>query len=337
MTELKMRKNTSDTSDYYVKGLRCLANMFIHKWCYFVLSIVFTFSIAVIYLSVTPSFCMRSLPLSVKGNLKDETSSETLIKYFFNDMGLFKSKANIRNEISVVKSPILMKEVVRRLGLNVNYTVSNVFKDKVLYKTSPINILLGKADLYNSISFQIEMLSNNKYIISHVILNGKEKNCGNIEGNLAVAMQTCLGVLTVLPTHAFTEQYIGIPINYSKVDIQSVANRYSDALNVSLSDQEATVADILIKDASIGRAEDVLNTLAVVYDENRIKNKIAVSNAQLINSRRGKAFLVAPNNQVILFVALVIGLYLTIVILLLKARRVHRKLNDLEISIVEYD
>jgi hypothetical protein len=318
--------NSKVASNGNVKGIKyLLVNAFIYKWYYFVLSIILTFSVAEVYLSVTPSYCMRNLSLLVKESSKDETSYGTLIKYFFNDMALFNSKADIRNEISTVKSLVLMEAVVKRLGLNENYTVSNVFKNDVLYKTSPINIQIGKADSsYNSLSFQIKMLSNNKYIISHMILNGKKKNCRDIKGYVAVAMQTPLGVLTVLPTHAFTKRYIGIPVNYSKEDIKSAANRYLAALNVSLSDKKAKVADLFIEDVSIARAKDILNTLAAVYNENQIKNKITVNNAQLINPLMESVTFIAPCKPLVLLASLAIGLYFAVLLFLYSIVRRHK-------------
>lgn len=288
MTKLEMHENAPEAVEENAINLWSLGNTFIHKWYWFVLSLAVALLIAMIYLSITPPVYTRSLSLLVKDDdSKGGGTSSISTEDVFSNMGLFKSESNVRNEILTIKAPILMEEVVKRLGLDVNYTVADGFKRKVLYKTSPINILLEKANSYKNLSFRIELLPGNKYRISHIIQNGKKMDCDDINGNMAMSIQTPLGILTVLPTGAFTEGYIDVPITYSKSDIKSIANRYSSALDADLLDQKATIISVSIKDVSTVRAEDILNTLISVYDENWIKNKnkVAISTSQFINER----------------------------------------------------
>lgn len=60
-------------------------------------------------------------------------------------------------------------------------------------------------------------------------------------------------------------------------------------LKASINDSKASVIDLTINDVSIQRAEDILNTLISVYNENwvRDKNQIAVSTSMFINERLG--------------------------------------------------
>ena len=63
----------------------------------------------------------------------------------------------------------------------------------------------------------------------------------------------------------------------------------SQNLTVSLSDEKATVINLSYVDVCIQRAEDLLNTLISVYNENWVKdkNQIAVSTSMFINDRLG--------------------------------------------------
>lgn len=58
-------------------------------------------------------------------------------------------------------------------------------------------------------------------------------------------------------------------------------------LSVSLASKMATIIDLEYKDESIARAEDILNTLISVYNEDAIndKNQIAVNTSNFINER----------------------------------------------------
>ena len=52
---------------------------------------------------------------------------------------------------------------------------------------------------------------------------------------------------------------------------------------------KSTVINLSIKDVGVRRAEDILNTLISVYNENWVKdkNQIAISTSMFINDRLG--------------------------------------------------
>lgn len=62
---------------------------------------------------------------------------------------------------------------------------------------------------------------------------------------------------------------------------------YLNRLQVNLADKNADVISLSIKDVSTQRAQDILNTLIAVYNENwvRDKNQIANSTSVFINDR----------------------------------------------------
>lgn len=75
----------------------------------------------------------------------------------------------------------------------------------------------------------------------------------------------------------------------SRSDLSSTVARYSGGLSVALQSENTTIVDLTFKDVCIQRAEDVLNTVIAVYNENWIKdkNQIAVSTSMFINDRLG--------------------------------------------------
>ena len=56
--------------------------------------------------------------------------------------GLMTSSKNIDNELEVLRSKTLVKEVVNQLGLYISYTDEDEFPAKGLYKTSPVQVNL---------------------------------------------------------------------------------------------------------------------------------------------------------------------------------------------------
>ena len=103
-----------------------LWGMFVPRWHWFALSLFAALAVAAFYLLSTPNIYTRTAAILVKDDTKSG-SSTTMSE--FSDLGIFKSNTNINNELLTLKSPTLMTEVVRRLGLNETYTVRKGLKD----------------------------------------------------------------------------------------------------------------------------------------------------------------------------------------------------------------
>ena len=80
---------------------------------------------------------------------------------------------------------------------------------------------------------------------------------------------------------------MGTSIRYGKGDVRAVTDYYAAALRADLGSEDATIINLSIDDASVQKAEDILNTLIEVYNEKWIqdKNQIAVSTSQFIGDR----------------------------------------------------
>lgn len=84
---------------------------------------------AVIYLLRTPNVYTTTASILIK----DDSAGKSTGAEDFGDFGLFQNKTNIQNEITTLKSPDLMEEVVRRLDLDMNYYKSGRFHKIVAY------------------------------------------------------------------------------------------------------------------------------------------------------------------------------------------------------------
>ena len=77
--------------------------------------------------------------------------------------------------------------------------------------------------------------------------------------------------------------------SYSHGSVDAFADSYASRLVAELSDEKGTVINLSIVDESPRRAEDVLNTLIEVYNENWVKdrNRMSVSTSKFISERLG--------------------------------------------------
>ena len=262
-----------------------LWSMFVPKWYWFAISLFITLTIAVLYLLSTPPIYTRTAAILVKDNSK--SSSSTSAMNDFSDLGIFKSNTNINNELLTLKSPTLMTEVVNRLGLNETFTIRKGLKNVDLYKVSPVTITFcDKIEV--PLSFTIKFSSKEAFAISELEISGEDIG-ETLSAQMGDSIQTSAGIMIVSPTQEFTDAFIGTSIRYVRGSVRAAVATYSNALVAELGNEDATIINLSINDTSIRKAEDILNTLIEVYNENwiRDKNQIAVSTSQFISDRLG--------------------------------------------------
>lgn len=257
--------------------------MYAPKWYWFAVSLFIALAIAVLYLLSTPPIYTRTAAILIKDNSKSNSSTNAMSD--FSDLGIFKSNTNINNELLTLKSPTQMIEVVRRLGLNETFTIRRGLKDVDLYKSCPVAVtFLDKTEV--PLSFVIEFSSKDAFTISGFETSG-ESTGETFSAQIGDSIRTPAGIIVIssgqVPTDAFTET----PVRYARENMRNVADAYADALVAELGNEDATIINLSITDVSIRKAEDILNTLIEVYNENWIqdKNQIAVSTSQFISDR----------------------------------------------------
>lgn len=263
-----------------------LWNMAVAKWPWFVATLAISLFVAFLYLAVTPPVFKRTASVLLRDNSKGGMSTDNSTN--FSDLGLFRSNVNINNEILSLKSPLLMQEVVLRLKLYENYSKKGVFRDEVLYQNSPVAVVMDTLKTGVSFSCRIELLPEEGVLLSDLVMNGTELGVSEVrEGKLSEPIATPWGDIRIEQTPFYSEKQQGWQIFFSQTAPSSVVGRYSGALSVALSSQEASIIDITVNDVSPRRAEDVVATLITVYNENwvRDKNQIAVSTSLFIEER----------------------------------------------------
>jgi tyrosine-protein kinase Etk/Wzc len=261
-------------------------------WKWFLISVVIFLFIAFIYLKKTSPVYSRTLSVLIKDNSKNGNSTNSEFSEF-EDMGLFQSNINVNNELSTLKSPILMKDVVKRLNLDKVYTIRKGLRTEDLYKNNPVQVVLNNNDDDSNFQFDIELISNNKYILTDFVPDGDGKD-NEIEGTFYLPVKTPVGFITIEPTTVLLNQYINQTISFTKNKLQSVVDNYNATLEGSLQNDKSTankstIIDLTMKNTSPKRAEDILNTLIQVYNISwmKDKNQIAISTSQFINGRLG--------------------------------------------------
>ena len=209
----------------------CLA-----KWHWFIISLAVTLSIATFYILRTQPSYTRSSQVMIKSDSKGSSISGALSE--FSDMGFMSSSSSVANEIVAIQSPAIMSEVVRRLHLDMNYSIDGTFHRKTLYgKSLPVNVTLVDIAENNATKFTLDILTDGSISLSDFewLADGERmKSNEAVKGNMSQMIETPIGKIVVTPTPNYkageaTTIYINRNGYHSAT--QSYSARFTAALN----------------------------------------------------------------------------------------------------------
>lgn len=211
--------------------------------------------------------------------------------------GLISSSQNIDNELEVLRSKTLVKEVVNQLNLYVSYTDEDEFPSKNMYKTSPIIVsltpqeaeklsdpMIVEMSLYPQGSLDVGVTIGDKEYQKHF-----EKLPAVFpmdEGTLAF-FQSPDSLMAKKDT---TEESSAQNVRRITAKINSpmkVARVYCENLTIEPTSKTTSVAVISLKNSSLQRGQDFINQLLEMYNRNtnNDKNEIAQKTAEFIDER----------------------------------------------------
>lgn len=206
--------------------------------------------------------------------------------------GVITSTQGIDNEIEVLRSKTILKEVVNNLELYITYYDEDEFPEKELYQTSPVivNLTAQEADK----------------LPGSALLAMKLSPEGVLDVNLKVGLneynQRFEKLPAVLPTDAGTfgfalkDSLSGGQMEGHKGErhIRAVVSRpfgvakgYQGALSIAPTSRTTSVAVVSLMNTNIQRARDFINKLMEMYNRNtnNDKNEVAEKTREFINER----------------------------------------------------
>jgi len=266
------------------------------NWQWFIMSLVIFVSGALLYLRYAePLYNVSALMLVKDDDKKMRNANQMLAN--MQDLGFMTTSTGIENEIYIMKSRILARDVVKDLKLYTEYRSVGKIVKPLIYSTQPINVdldplhldSLDKALLNGVNSLQMTISKEGKkYVVSgNVYYKGnKGKAFSHSFNTLPATFKTELGSLTFTKNLGYDfepDQVYQVTINPP----MQVATAYVKSMDVSPASKQTSIAQISLKDKSIQRGFDFLNQLIVCYNRqaNADKNEIALKTEEFINER----------------------------------------------------
>lgn len=264
--------NIKEQLDYYLSN-----------WKWFLLGIIVCLLGAYIYLRYTIPQYSAVTTLMLRDEKKGGADTQMNA---FSDLAILSNiKSNLDNEIEVLKSRTLIKNAVKSLGLNVSYINEGRVKSEELYKKSPIQFSFLKFnDGFEQSSIVYKVISSDK---NHYVLYDRNENkLGIYQYGQTVTLRE--GKAIVFETDKrknFKENPFKVMIQMRPVS--AVAGSYKGRLSVKKSGDRTTIVELSITDPVGERAEDFLNGLVAVYNQDVVadKNLVFESTSKFINDR----------------------------------------------------
>ena len=294
MKEEIVNERQCETEDEKIDIQQLLFKYIIH-WPWFVGAVLVCLIGAWIYLRMATPVYNISATVLIKDDKKGGNTGSMVGLEELGLSGLISSSQNIDNELEVLRSKTLVKEVINLLNLYVSYTDEDGFPSKNMYKTSPVLVSLTPQEA--------EKLTDP--MVVEMALYGE----GGLEVNVTVGDKEYQKHFEKLPavfpmdegTLAFFQSPDSLSLKKDTMEASSnirhitakikspmkVARAYCENLKIEPTSKTTSVAVISLKNSSLQRGQDFINQLLEMYNRNtnNDKNEIAQKTAEFIDER----------------------------------------------------
>ena len=270
-------------------------------WPWFVGAVVACLIAAWVYLHVSTPVYNISATVLIKDDKKGGSAGMLSGLESLGLDGMVSSSQNIDNEIEVLRSKTIAKEVVEDLALYISYTDKDEFPSRNIYKTSPVQVSLTpqEADLLE------------KPMIVEMTLQSQGSMDVNVKIDDDEYQKHFEKLPAVFPTDKGTLAFFLTPdsISSSKRTLEettgsekitrnitatiskplTVAKWYCKNMTIEPTSKTTSVAVISLKNSNVQRGKDFINKLLEMYNinTNNDKNEVAQKTAEFINERIG--------------------------------------------------
>lgn len=264
--------------------VRAIVQEYISKWYLFVISVVVCLVIGWLFTKINPpKYAVRANIL-----ISQDDQGGTLMKSMGGLGDLFGSKAKVDDEIFVISSHSLYRDVARDLGLYKSHNVRHGFLNtKFSYPEFPIDVIPspGLVDtLRTSLAFKIKV---NKKGLASVEMKAKKEVVADVKDQaLPVSLSTKYGHFVVDTTSSYVpgkevKTTVGI------LGYDAAAEIMAKGVSATIGSKRSNAIRLGVTTENIDYGKDVLNEIIAKYNERGIaeKNLQGEKTAEFIDSR----------------------------------------------------
>lgn len=292
-----------------------LMKLMVRYWQWFLPSVVICLCVSLLYIHfATPVYKISGRMIIRQTDNYKHTGSTKMLKNVSN-IGQVTNTSGVENEVEMLWSSTLMRDVATSLKLYTEYRVKDWPKSRLVYNTQPVTVDLDPVHLdsidklaydeYCTITMQLKR-QNDKDSIIHVkgVLASDDETVWAFNRrfeSLPGVIKTPFGTLTLTwnpqgePLKAEQEWLISIEPPLGKA-LECLGNLgvsqmdedvYGDRWLVRYYFKKSGVVKLTYTDRNVRRGTDILNQLIISYNRqaNTDKNEVALRTEDFINER----------------------------------------------------
>ena len=297
MKEEKVYNAEQEANEEKIDFQEILFKYLIH-WPWFVGAVIFCLLGAWLYLHTATPIYNVSATVLVKDDKKGGSAGMASELENLGLNGLVTSSQNIDNELEVLRSKTIAKEVVVDLGLYISYKDEDEFPAKDMYKTSPVqvNLIPQEAELLDE-PMIVEMALQPQGSLDVNVKVGDDEFQKHFD-KLPAVFPTARGTLAFFmsPDSLISKGTEDVDLEKKVRNITATINNplrvarwYCKSMTIEPTSKTTSVAVISLKNSSLRRGQDFINKLLEMYNinTNNDKNEIAQKTAEFIDERIG--------------------------------------------------
>ena len=243
------------------EGVSVVENFFhyFRHWKWFLLSIFICITVAFFYLRYTT----KEYKVYARVLIKDNQSGKTGLDYnAFEDLGISTPRGSFDNEIELLGSKTLLREVADSLKIRTSYYVKGKIKTQEIYTSTPlfVSVVNQTASGY----FTIDSDGEDSFTISSEEENFQKKFTIDEE------VSTPWGLLSFKKNPFGT---VSFPI-----DVYLSSPKYHPYVSIVPINKASTVVEVSMITPTPQKGEDIINTLVGIYNQRAVAEKNYVAN-----------------------------------------------------------
>jgi len=247
---------------------------YVKYWPLFLFLLVACTGLAWLYLQYTIPQYEVTGKILIKDERKGTDESKVL-----EALNMLESKKIIENEIEVLHSRSVLKEVVSSLHLNTPVFHKDAWNRQIpAYLTSPIRV---EAKNIEELEKHDELIDFNYQSANQKVIVGKRDYALNQWHTFP------FGTIRFVLNPLYKENKTSLPLSLAVLSEKEVVKQLSNKLQIDPVSKSSTVINLKMKDEVPERGEDILNSVINTYNNTSIegKQKLAVNTLAFIEDR----------------------------------------------------
>lgn len=275
--------------------IKAIVMTYLMYWPQILICIIIAMILGWLYLARTSPTYQISASVLIK-NDNDKTgggNANNPMMQGLQNLGMFSMVNNFDNEVEILNSRTLVKNVIEKLDLYVDITENQGLRTVDLYGNSPLKVWTTpkEAEKMSSASIKIKLAKNGSADVEAKVGPKSNETKPQYEykkhfNQLPAFLNTPYGIISFqrIDSVPITKD-MELNAKITSPVVQGLA--YKNSLSVTATSKQTTIAQITFNDVNTQRAQVFVNTLVEMYNEeaNQDKNQIAEKTAEFINNR----------------------------------------------------